>query len=645
MRLSTRIALAVGATVPVLVLATGWLLLRLVAADLHDQQDTHLRERAVAVAKDARSLLRASAADRSAAVEQARERRVFTSALDVGVRLIGPEETFTGGPQPAADVALPARARVPVTLRADGRSWRILSIRVTGARPGVRGTLWLFASDTAADTQVRLVRRRAVTVALLAAPLSGLLAWAVATRASTPLRRLQRRASGLDPRSSSTRLDHTPTRIAEVDDLAHTLQTVLARYDEQALRTAEALATARSFASAASHELRTPLMSMQTNLEILTEHPELAGPDRDEVLHDLSREHARLLGVLVMLRDLGRGDLVEADAFGPVDLADLVEASTEEQRRRHPHARVVSLRAGAARARLGGGTAEPGGQPARQRPGPRAHGRAAPAGRGDLARERRRRAPRRRRPGPWHPARAAHRGLRTLPPPTGQPRLRPRADPGRPADRPAPGRDPGTGPAHGCGYPRRGHPAAERRHRGHGGHASASAQLDDHDRRPATRIPQRRLLAFPARGQSPLNVEEFVMPSTRKTVISVVSLVAAGSLFGAAGAATADAATPAPSGTPTGDGAAALCKRAPKIDRRIDRILTRLRADASQRGSIARLEQRVANAKSAGHTQIETYLNDRLTARRSLVPTLETRQKDLADVEKWCGAHDNGRTN
>lgn len=135
------------------------------------------------------------------------------------------------------------------------------------------------------------------------------------------------------------------------------------------------------------------------------------------------------------------------------------------------------------------------------------------------------------------------------------------------------------------------------------------------------------------------------MPSTRKTVISVVSLVAVGSLFGAAGAATADAASPAPSGTPSGDGAAALCRRAPKIDQRIDRILTRLRADASHRGSLAHLEQRVVNAKSAGHTQIENYLNDRLTFRRALVPTLETRQKDLADVEKWCGAHDNGRTN
>jgi hypothetical protein len=136
-----------------------------------------------------------------------------------------------------------------------------------------------------------------------------------------------------------------------------------------------------------------------------------------------------------------------------------------------------------------------------------------------------------------------------------------------------------------------------------------------------------------------VNAEEFAMPRTRTTV---VSLVAVGTLLGAAGAATADDPQPTPSGAPTGDGASALCKRAPKIDHRIDRILARLHADASQRGSIARLEQRVANAKSAGHTEIETYLNGRLTFRRSLVPTLEARQKDLADVEKWCRAHDNG---
>lgn len=130
------------------------------------------------------------------------------------------------------------------------------------------------------------------------------------------------------------------------------------------------------------------------------------------------------------------------------------------------------------------------------------------------------------------------------------------------------------------------------------------------------------------------------MPSTRK---AVVSLVAVGTLLGAAGAASADTASPAPSGAPKGDGAAALCRRAPKIDQRIDRILDRLHANASQRGSVARLEQRVANAKSAGHTEIESYLNDRLTFRRSLIPTLEARQKDLSQVEKWCGANNNGR--
>ncbi|MGP3926844.1 sensor histidine kinase [Streptomyces sp. 8N616] len=340
MKLSTRIALAVGAVVPLLVLAAGWLLLRLVAADLHAQQDAHLRARAAAVAKDARRLLRAAALDRPPAVEQTRERRLYASALDVGIRLIGPEGTASGGPQPDPSVALPASAPAPVTLRAGGESWRALSVQVTGARKGVAGTLWLFSPDTAGEAQLGLVRRRVVTVALLAAPLSGLLAWAVASRAARPLRLLQQRTSGLDPRSTTTRPVHAPTGVGEVDDLARTLRTVLARYDEQAARTAEALATARSFSAAASHELRTPLMSMQTNLEILADHPGLAAAERDEVLADLRREHARLLGLLVMLRELGRGDLVEAEAFGPVDLAEVLDASAGDLRRRHPEARI-----------------------------------------------------------------------------------------------------------------------------------------------------------------------------------------------------------------------------------------------------------------------------------------------------------------
>ncbi|WP_405915261.1 hypothetical protein [Streptomyces sp. NBC_00728] len=132
------------------------------------------------------------------------------------------------------------------------------------------------------------------------------------------------------------------------------------------------------------------------------------------------------------------------------------------------------------------------------------------------------------------------------------------------------------------------------------------------------------------------------MPAASRTRRTVVSLMAVGALLGAAGAASADGTGKQPSGAPTGDGAKALCKRAPKIDQRIDRILERLNGDASQRGSIARLEERVSRAKSAGHTAVETYLNDRLTFRRSLVPTLQGRQKDLADVEKWCESNGEG---
>ncbi|MFD9001085.1 hypothetical protein ACFV0T_08970 [Streptomyces sp. NPDC059582] len=118
-----------------------------------------------------------------------------------------------------------------------------------------------------------------------------------------------------------------------------------------------------------------------------------------------------------------------------------------------------------------------------------------------------------------------------------------------------------------------------------------------------------------------------------------VGFATAALLVGGTTAATAEG-TPAP--TPTGDGARALCKRLPKIDDRIDRVLTRLNAGVDTRGSIARLQKRVDNAKAAGHDEIETYLQDRLTFRKSLVSTLRQRQKDLAGVKTWCQADGNG---
>ncbi|MFJ1702875.1 hypothetical protein [Kitasatospora sp. NPDC088346] len=120
-----------------------------------------------------------------------------------------------------------------------------------------------------------------------------------------------------------------------------------------------------------------------------------------------------------------------------------------------------------------------------------------------------------------------------------------------------------------------------------------------------------------------------MLVNRKATTAAVASLAVAGALLAAAPAQAAP--------TPKGDGAKAICKRLPKTEERVTKALERLNGDAGTVGSVARLEQRVNNAKSAGHTEIQTYLNDRLTFRKSLVTTLQTRQNDLKAVAAWCG--------
>ncbi|MER8182236.1 hypothetical protein [Kitasatospora sp. NPDC094015] len=119
------------------------------------------------------------------------------------------------------------------------------------------------------------------------------------------------------------------------------------------------------------------------------------------------------------------------------------------------------------------------------------------------------------------------------------------------------------------------------------------------------------------------------MPVNRKAA-AAATLALAGILLAAA---PADAAP-----TPTGDGSKAICKRLPKTQERVGKALERLNGDAGVLGSVARLDQRVTNARTAGHTEIQTYLNDRLTYRKSLLTTLQTRQNDLKSVATWCAA-------
>ncbi|MFD7626647.1 hypothetical protein ACFV7Q_11540 [Streptomyces sp. NPDC059851] len=133
------------------------------------------------------------------------------------------------------------------------------------------------------------------------------------------------------------------------------------------------------------------------------------------------------------------------------------------------------------------------------------------------------------------------------------------------------------------------------------------------------------------------------MLTNRRTAAALGTVVLAGALL-CASPAQADAGAGAPSAAPPAGsapksaGAEALCKRLPKVEARVAAALTRLNGDATVSGSIARLEKRVAEAKAAGHTEVHTYLNNRLTVRKGMPATLQQRQADLKGVSAWCAA-------
>ncbi|MFI9272834.1 hypothetical protein ACIGXM_19225 [Kitasatospora sp. NPDC052896] len=139
------------------------------------------------------------------------------------------------------------------------------------------------------------------------------------------------------------------------------------------------------------------------------------------------------------------------------------------------------------------------------------------------------------------------------------------------------------------------------------------------------------------------------MNAPRKAAATLGALALGGALLAAA--APAQAATPSaqpPSiktvGAPKSDGAKGICKRVPKLQLRIENAITRLNGPDTVAGSIARLQVRVNDAQNAGQTAIYNYLNDRLTYRKSLLPTLTTRQSDLNAVATWCSSQGLGPT-
>ena len=120
-----------------------------------------------------------------------------------------------------------------------------------------------------------------------------------------------------------------------------------------------------------------------------------------------------------------------------------------------------------------------------------------------------------------------------------------------------------------------------------------------------------------------------------RTVLSGGFLVTglAGAVVLASPAAAADAGA---AGRIAGlDGAApAVCRHLDKISQRESKLIARLGADATTKGSIAWLKSKADAATQAGETQLAAMYTDRATRRSHLLDTLNAIGPDLAALVK-----------
>ncbi len=223
----------------------------------------------------------------------------------------------------------------------DGESWRVFAADARRGQMGARDlTIQVGGSMAGIEATLQDLRRLIFVVggaAIAGAGAGGWLLGAFATGPVASLRREAERVSETVDLSVRVPVNQGPS---EVDDLAHSLNTMLERIQEGAEQTQAALDASRGFAGNVAHELRTPLTSMQTNLEVLAANPDLPPEERAAIVSDVSAQQRRLLEALEALRLLARGDLAAADLFELTDLAELVDGTVAQAQARFPDATI-----------------------------------------------------------------------------------------------------------------------------------------------------------------------------------------------------------------------------------------------------------------------------------------------------------------
>ncbi|MBH8568248.1 HAMP domain-containing protein [Microvirga sp. STS02] len=241
-----------------------------------------------------------------------------------------PRELFRSARWPVGDTGGLPR---PVAPGHELKHGRVVAVARLAAPPGPgadnaeptgRLTLWL--AHPAAPLEKALARvRRTLALGLLgSAGLAGALALLVAGVVLRPLRRMAAQARRIQQAQDIAPLP-VPDTGDEVQELAETLNQLLARLRGQA--TAQA-----NFLAAAAHELRTPLATLQTGLDVSGRDPSLPPATRAALAgHDAELARlGRLVDDFLLVGRLGNGTDLPVSKQ-PVALDELLLALADRE--------------------------------------------------------------------------------------------------------------------------------------------------------------------------------------------------------------------------------------------------------------------------------------------------------------------------
>lgn len=198
------------------------------------------------------------------------------------------------------------------------------------------GTIQIGRSLEEVDAVLTDLRRRTVLLSVVAALVSALLGWLIASRMAAPLRRL---ASSADQVRTSGRLDvdlpeAERSSSDEVGQLSRAFASMIGAL-------ASSKADQERLVQDAGHELRTPLTSLRTNLGVMRRHQNMPDDMRAQIIDDLDGEVSELTDLVNELVTVASGDLLTQPAER-IELTSLVSAVAERVGRRRQRQIVVN---------------------------------------------------------------------------------------------------------------------------------------------------------------------------------------------------------------------------------------------------------------------------------------------------------------